>query len=121
MLGGNNSMGLVYSTDGGRMCPQCKLPVGDCRCAQASAQPVRGDGCVRLQRQTHGRGGKTVTTISGVDLPPAELKQLARRLKQLCGCGGSISAGIIEIQGDQRALIKAELERLGHTVKLAGG
>jgi len=74
-----------------------------------------------LQRQTQGRGGKTVTAISGIDLPQDELKQLAKRLKQLCGCGGSITDGIIEIQGDHRATLQSELERLGYKVKLAGG
>ena len=117
-------MGLVYSTEKGRLCPQCEHPISACQCKTANAKThatTGGDGIVRLQRQTHGRGGKTVTTISGISLPIEELKQLAKRLKQLCGSGGSITDGIIEIQGDHRAGLQTELERLGYKVKLAGG
>lgn len=117
-------MGLVYSTEKGRICPRCEYPVANCQCktghAKASA-PTPGDGWVRLQRQTQGRGGKVVTTITGIDLPNEELKQLAKRLKQLCGSGGSLNESAIEIQGDHRTRLKAELEHLGYRVKLAGG
>ena len=112
---------LVYSTDGGRLCPQCHRPVAGCVCGNAPGAIDQGDGIVRLQRQTKGRGGKAVTLVTGIPLPAAELKILARTLKQKCGVGGSIKDGIIEIQGDQRQLIKPELEQLGYRVKLAGG
>ncbi len=116
-------MGLVYSTDQGRMCPQCARPFDACECRarakKTSAQ--KNDGIVRLQRQTQGRGGKVVTMISGIDLPPDQLKQLAKQLKQHCGSGGSINDDIIEIQGDHRAALKPELERRGYIVKIAGG
>lgn len=117
-------MSLVYSTDRGRMCPQCARPLNACQCKTTRAKKAasqQNDGVVRLQRQTQGRGGKTVTTISGIDLPDEDLKQLAKKLKQLCGSGGTINDGIIEIQGDHRTLLKPEIERLGYTVKLAGG
>lgn len=116
-------MGLVYSTETGRICPRCERAVSACTCKteNANAAAPQGDGVVRLQRRTQGRGGKTVTTITGVNLPAEELKQLAKRLKQLCGSGGSIHEGVIEIQGDHRPNLKVELERLGYTVKLAGG
>lgn len=117
-------MGLVYSTDNGRICPHCERPVAACNCKASSANkitPISADGIVRLQRQTHGRGGKVVTSITGVSLPAAELKLFAKRLKQLCGSGGTVSDGIIEIQGDHRVALKSELERLGYQVKLAGG
>lgn len=117
-------MGLVYSTEKGRMCPQCNQPTDTCQCkAQRSQEAIdrTEDGIVRIKRQTQGRGGKVVTTISGIALPPEELKQLAKKLKQLCGSGGTISDGIIEIQGDHREPLKAALEKLGHNVKLAGG
>lgn len=117
-------MGLVYSTEKGRLCPRCERPVADCKCSASSANkiaPTNDDGIVRLQRQKNGRGGKTVTIITGVNLPAEELKQLAKRLKQLCGSGGTISNGAIEIQGDHREGLKSELEKLGHNVKLAGG
>jgi translation initiation factor 1 len=117
-------MGLVYSTDNGRICPQCEYPIASCKCKiseKKGAVIKSGDGSVRLQRQIHGRGGKVVTTISGINLPPDELKQLAKRLKQLCGSGGTINEATIEIQGDHRTALKLELERLGYNVKLAGG
>ena len=56
--------GLVYSTEGGRMCPACRQPLAACACAVQSAAP-RGDGIVRVSRETQGRGGKTVTVVRG--------------------------------------------------------
>ncbi len=112
---------LVYSTENGRLCPQCHRPVAGCVCGNAPGASDQGDGIVRLQRQTKGRGGKAVTLITGVPLPAGELKTLAKALKQKCGVGGSIKDGIIEIQGDQRQVIKPELEKLGYQVKIAGG
>lgn len=106
----NNSR-LVYSTDVGRIQEPKK---------NANAAP-QGDGIVRIRRETAGRNGKGVTTISGLTVDENELKNLAKHLKQLCGTGGSVKDGIIEIQGDQRDKIKPELEKRGHTVKLAGG
>ena len=80
-----------------------------------------GDGIVRLHRETKGRGGKAVTVIKGIPLAGAELKALAKVLKQKCGVGGALKDGNIEIQGDQRHNLKAELEKQGYTVKIAGG
>ena len=57
-----DSGGLVYSTEGGRMCPVCRQPVAACRCKAADERP-RGDGIVRVSRETKGRGGKTVTVV----------------------------------------------------------
>ncbi len=101
---------LVYSTDTGRVKEEKATP----------AIP-QGDGIVRIRRETAGRNGKGVTTITGVPLAEAQLKDLAKALKVLCGVGGAIKDGIIEIQGDQREKLKAELEKRGFTVKLAGG
>ena len=116
----NKTGGLVYSTDGGRLCPQCHRPAGDCVCGADRPASV-GDGVVRLHRETKGRGGKAVTLVRGVPLAAAELKALARKLKQKCGVGGAVKEDVIEIQGDQRQIIKSELEKLGYTVKIAGG
>ena len=116
----NKAGGLVYSTDGGRLCPQCHRPVSDCVCGADRPASV-GDGVVRLHRETKGRGGKAVTLVRGVPLAAAELKALARKLKQKCGVGGAVKEDVIEIQGDQRQIIKSELEKLGYTVKIAGG
>ena len=81
----------------------------------------RGDGIVRVRRETQGRGGKTVTTISGVGLAEDALRELAGELKRRCGTGGSVKDYVIEIQGDHREVIVAELQKRGFTVKLAGG
>lgn len=106
---------LVYSTETGRI-------------DEPKAAPVRpkGDGVVRIQRQTSGRKGKGVCLITGVDLDDAELTKLAAELKKKCGCGGAVKDGIvkdgiIEIQGDKRDLLKSLLEAKGMKVKLAGG
>ncbi len=81
----------------------------------------RGDGIVRVRREVKGRRGKTVTTISGIALPEDELRSLAGEFKRRCGTGGSAKDGVIEIQGDHRDTLLAELEARGYTVKLAGG
>lgn len=107
----SNNNRLVYSTETGRIKEDKKQPEG----------PSQGDGIVRIRRETAGRNGKGVTTISGIPVIAEELKNIAKQLKQICGTGGSVKDGVIEIQGDQREKIKAELEKRGFTVKLAGG
>lgn len=111
---------LVYSTDSGRLCPQCHRPVAGCVCGKNRPASI-GDGIVRLQRETKGRGGKAVTIITGLGLAEPELKLLAKAMKQKCGVGGALKGENIEIQGDQRQLLKSELENRGYTVKIAGG
>lgn len=76
---------------------------------------------MRLRRETKGRGGKAVSIVSGVPLVGAELKALAKALKQKCGVGGAVKGDDIEIQGDQREILKSELEKRGYTVKFSGG
>ncbi len=110
----------VYSTGKGRICPLCGMPVARCAC-RASPRAPRGDGIVRVRREVQGRNGKTVTSISGVPLPDAELRELASELKRRCGSGGSAKDGVIEIQGDHREVLVALLETRGYTVKRAGG
>jgi translation initiation factor 1 len=80
-----------------------------------------GDGIVRVGRQTKGRRGKGVSVITGVPLGPAELKDLAKQLKRLCGSGGTVKDGVIEIQGDHRDRLVEELQKRGWTVKRSGG
>jgi len=112
--------GLVYSSEYGRMCPGCNRPKGECACARKTSAPP-ADGVVRVSRQTKGRKGKAVTLVTGVPLDEAGLKALATRLKQQCGCGGTVKDGVIEIQGDHAELLLVELRKLGWTVKRAGG
>lgn len=109
MMNDDNSR-LVYSTDTGRIKQEEFKP-----------QRAKGDGIVRIQRQTSGRKGKGVCLIAGVDLDDAALDKLAAELKKKCGCGGSVKEGVIEIQGDKRDLLKQLLEAKGMKVKLAGG
>lgn len=111
--------GLVYSTDGGRHCPDCKQPVDACVCKQTRI--AEGDGIARVRRETKGRGGKTVTTVSGVPLAEEPLKELASVLKKRCGTGGALKDGVIEIQGDHVELLLAELGKRGFTAKKSGG
>lgn len=117
----STATGLVYSSELGRICPECRCPVSKCLCRKQQPASAKSDGIVRLQRQTKGRKGKGVTLISGLPLNQDELKNLAKTLKQKCGSGGSLKDGIIEIQGDQRDLLEKELTRLGYRVKRAGG
>lgn len=92
------------------------------RIKEEKAKPIRptGDGIVRIQLKRLG-GGKMLSVVSGVPLDDAELKDLARALKQKCGVGGAFKDFNIEIQGDKRNVLKAELEKRGFVVKLAGG
>ena len=113
---------LVYSSDSGRICPECSRPAGACICRKKGGQnPAAGDGVVRVRRESNGRGGKTVTVISGVPLGEAALKLLAGDLKRRCGTGGTVKDGVIEIQGDHRELLLAELAGRGYRAKAAGG
>jgi translation initiation factor 1 len=113
---------VVYSTGVGRVCPSCGRPAAGCVCRKKAASPVpKGDGVVRVRRETKGRGGKTVTTVTGVPVSGGALDLLAAELKKRCGTGGTAKEGIIEIQGDHRDTLVAELSKRGFTVKLAGG
>lgn len=110
----------VYSTESGRLCRQCQRPVADCVCG-AARPPETGDGRVTVQRQSKGRGGKTVTVIRGLPLAGPDLKRLASDLKKSCGVGGAVKGDTIEIQGEQRAAMQKALEERGYRVVVAGG
>lgn len=117
------SGGLVYSTDGGTMCPACRRPLAECRCAR-TRQPsdtAAGDGVARVGRQTHGRSGKTVTLVRGLPLDAAALAALGQQLRAACGSGGTVKDGVIEIQGDHRERVLRWLGDQGYRAKAAGG
>ena len=116
---------LVYSTESGRVCPQCGQPVSRCSCGKRGpvekAPVFPADGRVRIRRETQGRKGKTVSVIYGLGADSSRLNVLARALKQCCGSGGTVKEGTIVIQGDHCDRLREELENMGYTVKLAGG
>ena len=116
-----SSGGLVYSTEGGRMCPACRKPLADCVCKVAAAAVPRGDGVVRVSCETKGRGGKAVTVVRGLPLDAAALAALGKRLRSACGAGGAVKDGALEVQGDHRSRVVDDLKADGWTVKLAGG
>ncbi len=101
---------LVYSTDSGRI-----------KVTPTTTPISSGDGFVRIRRETKGRKGKGVCVICGLAMDPVALKALCSQLKKRCGTGGAVKNGDIEIQGDNRELIKTILEAQGHKVKFAGG
>lgn len=112
--------GLVYSTDHGRMCPGCGRPKGHCQCAQRAAASKRGSGVVRVGRETKGRKGKGVTVVTGLDLGPFELADLAKHLRSRCGAGGTVRDGVIEIQGEHRDAVVEALAAKGIQSKKSG-
>jgi len=114
--------GLVYSSEHGRMCPACGKSVAQCACQKARAKTAAtASSVVRVGRETQGRKGKGVTIVTGVPLRGDALEALGSQLKRLCGSGGTVRDGVIEIQGDHRDLLVAELSKRGWTVKRSGG
>jgi translation initiation factor 1 len=104
---------LVYSTDDGdrrERTKRSKTPRGP--------EPPR-DGVVRVFRETGGRRGKTVTVVRG--LPGDDVGTVAADLKRLCGSGGTVKDGAVELQGDHREKVAGRLRARGYEVKLAGG
>ena len=115
---------LVYSTESGKICPSCQQPVTSCTCKKKKSKyqaKIKIDGIIRVQREVKGRKGKTVTTVSGFQIDPGELKILATQLKRCCGTGGSVKNGVIIIQGDHRNTLVTELKNRGFKAKIAGG
>jgi translation initiation factor 1 len=101
---------LVWSSDG-----------GDRRRDRKPQPQSPSAGRVKVRRETAGRRGKAVTTISGVALDDAGLRELAGRLKKRCGVGGSAKDGVIELQGDHRDVVMEVLRAEGYDAVLAGG
>jgi translation initiation factor 1 len=104
----------------GSLCPNCRRPVRECVCPKGvpgAAKPA----AVRVGRETQGRAGKGVTTVTGLPLSLGDIEALATKLKKRCGSGGTVREGIIEIQGDHRDAIVAELIKMGWPAKRSGG
>lgn len=100
---------LVFSTESGRI----KQPT-------TNDAPV-GDGKVRVRLEKKGRGGKAVTTVSGLPLNEAELKALGKTLKKKAGVGGAVKDGVVEVQGDRVAQVIEWLGAMGYDAKRSGG
>ena len=111
--------GIVYSSHQGRMCPGCAKSVDACICKQ-KCTPI-GNGNIRVGRETAGRKGNGVTTVTGLPIAADALEELARKLKTHCGSGGTVKNGVIEIQGEHRDKVLAELLKHGFPAKRAGG
>jgi translation initiation factor 1 len=122
-----NRSRLVYTSETGRTCPDCEKAIQECRCRRktSGALPPRpratGTSGARVRREVGGRGGKTVTVIADLNLTHEELSALAGCLKKKLGTGGAVKNGLIEIQGDHRDAIIAELSKQGIPAKKAGG
>jgi translation initiation factor 1 len=111
---------IVYSTGVGTLCPNCRRAVRECVCPKGAPGAAKV-GAVRVGRETKGRAGKGVTTVSGLALPLSEIEALAAQLKKRCGSGGTVRDGVIEVQGDHRDTIVAALIKLGWQAKKSGG
>jgi translation initiation factor 1 len=107
---------LVYSTEDG---DRRKAPPKRGAAPARSGPQLPADGVVRIFRDKGRRGGKVVTVVRG--LPAADAPAVGSDLKRLCGSGGAVKDGAVEIQGDHREKIAARLEAKGYRVKLAGG
>lgn len=119
----SSNAGVVYSSEHGRMCPDCGKPVAQCHCKTQKSKKGRPetDGVVRVRPEKSGRGGKTVTAIYGVPGTEDELKTLAKKLKKRAGTGGSVKDWAIIIQGDRVDDAISWLKAEGYRVKRSGG
>ena len=123
-----NAARTVYTTETGRVCPDCGRPVNSCRCKKKPASRVESaqpqtprDGVIRVALEKKKRGGKIVSVITGLTGSEDGLRALTTELKRRCGTGGTIKDGIIEIQGDHRDTLVEALKSKGLTAKRVGG
>lgn len=111
----------VFSTETGRICPECGKPIQKCQCKKNKiTSTIKQDGIVRLRIERKGRGGKSVTLIEGLPFNEELLKEISKELKKQCGVGGALKNGIIELQGDVRDSVLTILKSKGYSVKKSG-
>jgi len=110
---------LVYSTGMTGKCAVCGWPAIDCRCSvnHKTNDPVPGKIVAKLRMEKGGRGGKTVTVVYDLPRNEAFLKELCQELKRTCGTGGTVRENTIELQGELRDRLRADLTRRGFIVK----
>ncbi len=111
---------IVYSTEQGKMSPDCHQPIAECLCNR-NAFIAESDGIVRVSREIKGRKGKGVTLIRGIAMDSGSLEQLGKSLRTICGAGGTVKAGVIELQGDHVERVIEQLNSQGWVVKRVGG
>ena len=116
----NRQRNTVYSTDDQEMA-RIRRRKADMRKPIPVHSKPPSEQMIRIKREKKGRGGKTVTVLYDLVLSEADMKTLAKRLKQVCGTGGAVKDGAIVIQGDSREKISADLTRQGYKFKFAGG
>ena len=113
-------MNIVYSSERGKMCPNCNMPIDECIC-KSIVPSFDPNQTVSVKRETKKRRGKSVITITSLPLPEDELKLLAKKLKTKLATGGSLKSNTIEIQGEHLDTIIAFLKKEGFNVKKTGG
>ena len=115
----NANARLVFSTSIGRLCPGCGSPKASCRCRHTGEAPAALPRRVtaKLRVEKAGRGGKMVTIVDGLPNNPLFLKELSQELKRVCGTGGAVADGVIQLQGDLRDRVRTVLAGKGFTVK----
>jgi len=111
----------VYSTQQGRLCPDCKRTINTCICKEQKRNSKKGSGKVRVSREVKGRGGKTVTVVAGLAYTQEELREFATELKRKFGVGGAVKDGSVEIQGDHSGAVMKFLLSKGIQAKRSGG
>ncbi len=107
----------VYETGRGRLCPKCGWPADDCRCSKRADEAVPAKIACVLRLEKKGRGGKTVTVVTGLPRNEAFLAGLAAELKRACGTGGTATDETVEIQGDHRGKLRTLLAAKGWAVR----
>ena len=107
----------VYSTGTGRVCPGCGWPQDNCQCSKPAEEQVPTRPVAKLRMEKKGRGGKMVTVVDGLPRNAAFLKDLSHELKKVCGTGGAVADGAVELQGDLRERVRAFLTKKGFLVK----
>lgn len=109
---------FVYSTEEGDLRKKDK---GKRKRRKETPPGIKNDGTIRVQRESKGRGGKTVSVVYGLPGSEDDLREWSTKLKQQCGTGGSVKSGTIIIQGDMVDSIVTILKDAGFSAKRAGG
>ncbi len=109
---------IVYSTDPDweSNCDECGLPESECICNNSQAVPTKQN--LRVSLEKKGRKGKSVTVIKGF---VGDIKNMQKKLQQICGTGGSAKDDNMELQGDHRKKIIEYFQKEGHIIKQSGG